>query len=129
VEGFVDPPRERGAHAGNGPEEPLGVQAPAEPVELAPASGPEHLDDRGGDPRPDTRERVEALDPLALVDLVEAPLEAGDRLGGLALGAHPDGVRGLLLEQIGGLAEPIGDELVRRGHGGAQAPRPASLTT
>ncbi len=63
------------------------------------------------------------------MELGEALREARDGLGGLAVGADPERVRGLLLQQIGRLAEPVGDDLVRRGHGGAGAPRPASLTT
>jgi len=129
LRGFVKPAGERGPHAGNRPEEPLGVQAPAKALELAPASGPEHLADRGRDPRPDARRRVEARGPGVLVYLGEALLETRNGLGGFTVGADPERVRGLLLQQVGGLAEPVRDDLVRRGHGPAGAPRPASRTT
>jgi hypothetical protein len=129
VQGLVNPPRERGPHTGDRPEEPLGIQASANPLELTPAPGPEHLDDRGRDPRPDPRQRLEARGSVALVDLGEVLPQGRDGPGGLAVGADPERARGLLLQQIGRLAESVGDDLVRRGHGGAGAPRPASLTT
>ena len=67
---------ERRPHAGNGPEELLGVEAAAQPLELAPAPRAEQLGDRGRDARADARQRFEALDSVALVDLAERLREA-----------------------------------------------------
>jgi hypothetical protein len=116
MQSFVNPPREGGPYTGNRPEEPLGIQAPAKSLELAPARRPEHLDDRGGDPRPDPRQRIEGRDPGALVELAQVFREARGGLGGLAIGADTEWIRGLLLQQVGRLPEPVGDDLVRRGH-------------
>ena len=73
----------------------------------------EHLADGLGDPRTDRGQRVQPLRALALQDVAEVLVETGDRVRRVPVGPDPEGVGPLLLEEVSGLVEPVGDELVR----------------
>ena len=128
VQRVVDPARQRRAHAGHGPEEPLGVERAPQPLELRPAAGAQHLRDGGRDPRTDTGQRVEPLDAATLVVLPQVIRAGRHRVGRLAVSADPERVGSLLLEEVGGLAQALRDDLVRGAHARVAAPRWASRT-
>ncbi len=128
VQRLVDPPRQRRAHAGRGPEEPLGIERAPQPLELRPAPGAQHLRDGGRDPGTDAGQRVEGLDAAALVDLPQVIRMGRHRLGRLAIRANPEGVGSLLLQEVGGLAQALREDLVRRAHARVAVPRWASRT-
>jgi hypothetical protein len=117
VQGVVDlvgqnrsDPRDRAEHL-------LGLQGAAQALELHPATAVDHLADRRGDRSADPGQGDQALEPIAREHRGQVLLVGRRGLGGAPVGADPERVRALLLEQIGKLAQLVGDLLVGRlGH-------------
>jgi hypothetical protein len=85
----------------------------AEPVQLAPPAGPEHLDDRRRDAPPDVGQGDQSVDPLPIEDLLEIPRLVYDGVSCPPVGGHSERVRPLLGEEVGRLAEPVRDLLAQ----------------
>jgi hypothetical protein len=124
---LVQPVGEFGADAGDGAQPCGRVGIAAHMLELAPAAGREHLGDRGGDPRPDARQCVEAGQALGGMDLAHLAAEPGDGVRGLAVGCGAVRVAVLRVDERGHLAQALRDPgVVDRRHGGESCGRFAS---
>ena len=88
------------------------IDVTAQPVELRPASGIEHLRDRPRETRAHAGKGLET-DAAALgIEVADAAREPFDTVGRLAIGADAKRVRLLRLEEIGGLAQRLGNALI-----------------
>ena len=112
AERVVDPFREFRAHARNGLEQCRRLEAAAQPVELRPAPGLEDLGDRRGDAAPDAGQLVQSLATAIGQDVAHAHLQALDRVRRTPVGADPERVRLLGVQQLGHLPQPLRDALV-----------------
>jgi hypothetical protein len=92
--------------AGNGPEQPLGVERPAQPLELRPAAGQQHLGERRRDRWSDRRKRVEARTPLRREYLGRRLIEGVERVGRAAIGHDAEAIGVLLFQEVGVFAQP-----------------------
>jgi hypothetical protein len=105
----VDALREPWADARDRLEEPHGIEAAAQSLELTPAASPEHLADRRGDARADPRQLVQSLQPLLLEERTQVPRVGEDGVRGLPVCIDAEGVRALRLQELRRLAQGRSD--------------------
>ena len=96
-----DAPRELRADAGNGEKELLRLERAAQPLQLRPASGGQHLRQRRRDRAADPGKRGQAVAALLREDGVERPIEALDHARRALVGRDAKTLGALLAQEIG----------------------------
>jgi hypothetical protein len=91
-------------HSGNGPKDLLGIERAPQAFELAPTACPQHLGNRCADCPAHVGQSLQRLASSALEEFAEIFFTTRDCVRGLPVGAHPEPIRLLLLEQVGDFA-------------------------
>jgi len=94
-----------------------GIGLAPQPLEHRQAPEPQRFADPAGQARPDPGQSLERREAALLEDLGDRPRQPAQHGGAAPVGAHPERVRALLLEDPGDLLEPLGDLTVEDRHG------------
>lgn len=108
----VDLAREIRADARYRLEQPFGISVATQPLQLSPPSGNQHFRDRRRNTATDARQRLEPLTPLLVEDVTDGLWELRDNVGRLAICAGAEAVCSLRQQQVCGVAQLHGDQLV-----------------
>ena len=107
AERIVNPLRELRTDPRNRLEQRRWIEGAAQPLELRPTTGLEHLGNGGRDADADARERIEPVTSLHGEQSAQAAVEPVDGVGGLAIGADAERVRSLRLQKLRRLPQPF----------------------
>ena len=109
VQRLMEIARQRGADAGKGAKQRLGVERAAQPVEQAQPPRAHQLEDRAGERAIDPGQRDERAGTAALDPLAHIVAERRDEVGSAAIGADAEGARSLRRQERGDLAQAFAD--------------------